>query len=139
MSHAVDIHVGQRIRRQRWLTGTGQQQLAEAVGVRFQQIHKYESGANRVSASRLWDIARVLDVPVSYFFEGLDSEGQSLDAATQDVPARTAVPATPSDIDLTRDKDACDLLRHYYAVPEDRRRILFDLTRALSERAGEAT
>ena len=74
MSHPVDVHVGKRIRHRRWLVGMTQQQLAAAVGIKFQQIQKYETGANRVSASRLWDIAAALDVQVSFFFEGIDDK-----------------------------------------------------------------
>jgi len=77
MSHPVDIHVGQRIRLRRILLNTTQQKLSDQVGVKFQQVQKYETGVNRVSASRLWDIAKVLDVPVSFFFEGLDVQNQS--------------------------------------------------------------
>ena len=71
MAHPVDVHVGKRIRHRRWLVNMTQQQLAERVGIKFQQIQKYETGANRVSASRLWQISRALDVAISYFFEGL--------------------------------------------------------------------
>ena len=71
MPHAVDIHVGKMIRQQRCMVGMTQQQLADKVGIRFQQIQKYETGMNRVSASRLWDIADVLGVAISFFFEGL--------------------------------------------------------------------
>ena len=123
MKHAVDVHVGKRIRHRRWMNGTTQQQLAEAVGIKFQQIQKYETGMNRVSASRLWDIARVLGVSVSFFFEGLEA-----DQADQTRPGDL-----PSDI-LT-DKEALELLRSYYAIPENQRRRLFDLARVLSEAA----
>lgn len=68
MTHPVDVHVGKRIRHRRWLVGMTQQQLAEKVGIKFQQIQKYETGANRVSASRLWDIASSLEVQISQFF-----------------------------------------------------------------------
>jgi transcriptional regulator with XRE-family HTH domain len=74
MSHPVDVHVGKRIRQRRLLLKNSQQQLSDQVGVKFQQLQKYEAGKNRVSASRLWDIANVLDVPVSFFFEGLDAK-----------------------------------------------------------------
>ena len=77
MAHPVDVHVGKRIRHRRWLVGMTQQQLAEKVGIKFQQIQKYETGANRVSASRLWDIADSLEVPVSFFFEGIEAEGEA--------------------------------------------------------------
>ncbi len=66
------MHVGQRLRQGRRQASVTQQQLANAVGIKFQQIQKYETGVNRISASRLWDISKVLDVPISYFFEGLD-------------------------------------------------------------------
>jgi len=121
MPHPVDVHVGKRIRHRRWLVGMTQQQLAESVGIKFQQIQKYETGANRVSASRLWDIAASLDVDVSFFFEGL--EKRSDDKQTEDV----------APTDLLGDKEALDLIRSYYAIPENQRRRLFDLARVLSD------
>ena len=72
MPHPVDVHVGSAIRKLRRDAGMTQQQLAEMVGIKFQQIQKYETGANRVSASRLWEIARALEVPVERFFSGFD-------------------------------------------------------------------
>ena len=116
MPHPVDVHVGKRIRHRRWLTGMTQQQLAETVGIKFQQIQKYETGANRVSASRLWDIAKALEVDVAFFFEGLSSNGG------------TSLP-----VDIVADKEALDLVRSYYAIPETQRKRLFDLARVLSD------
>lgn len=72
---AVDRHVGTRIRERRLLLGMSQQQLAEAIGVTYQQAHKYERGLNRISAGRLYAISQVLGVPVSWFFDGLGSGG----------------------------------------------------------------
>ncbi len=67
----IDVHVGSRVRLRRTLLGMSQEKLGEAIGLTFQQVQKYERGANfRVGASRLYDLSRVLDVPVSYFFEG---------------------------------------------------------------------
>lgn len=123
MAHPVDVHVGKRIRHRRWLIGMTQQQLAEQVGIKFQQIQKYETGANRVSASRLWDISDALDVPVSFFFEGLQDE-------TKASADKAAVPE-----DLMGDKEALDLVRSYYAIPENQRRRLFELARVLSDAA----
>jgi transcriptional regulator with XRE-family HTH domain len=71
----IDAHVGARIRERRIMLGLTQQQLAELVGVTYQQAHKYERGINRVSAGRLFEIARVLSVPVGYFYEGIGEEG----------------------------------------------------------------
>jgi len=121
MVHVVDVHVGKRIRQRRWLTGMTQQKLAELVGIKFQQIQKYETGANRVSASRLWDIADALEVPVAFFFEGLKEDG-TVDAPEEGLPA-----------DLMGDKEAMELVRSYYAIPENQRRRLFELARVLSD------
>lgn len=121
MKHPVDVHVGKRIRHRRWLVGITQQQLAEAVGIKFQQIQKYETGMNRVSASRLWDIAEALSVPVSFFFEGLGEE--SLQSASEKEVQN----------DILKDKEALELVRSYYAIPETQRRRLFELARVLSD------
>ncbi|RYH01852.1 XRE family transcriptional regulator [Salipiger sp. IMCC34102] len=119
MKHEVDVHVGKRIRHRRWMLGMTQQNLAEAVGIKFQQIQKYETGMNRVSASRLWDIAVAMNVEVSFFFEGIEESPD----------------ATPKAGDYLSDREAMELLRSYYAIPENQRRRLFDLARVLSEAA----
>ncbi|MEM0923219.1 MAG: helix-turn-helix transcriptional regulator [Pseudomonadota bacterium] len=120
MKHPVDIHVGQRVRQRRWMVGMTQQQLGNQVGIKFQQIQKYETGTNRISASRLWDIATALEVPVSFFFEGLESESPMADSGRGDVMT---------------DKEALELVRAYYAIPENQRRRLFELARVLSDAA----
>ena len=121
MAHVVDVHVGKRIRQRHWLVGMTQQRLAEMVGIKFQQIQKYETGANRVSASRLWDIADALDLDVSFFFEGLKSD------------AHADRPADSMPDDMMGDKEAMELVRSYYAIPENQRRRLFELARVLSD------
>lgn len=92
----VDLHVGARIRKRRWLIGQSQQTLAELCGVQFQQMQKYETGMNRVSASRLYRIASAQGVPVAWYFEGLDQSDYALadDAELMEI-ARTlsTVPA----------------------------------------------
>ncbi len=118
MKHPVDLHVGMRMRQRRWLVGMTQQQLGSRVGIKFQQIQKYETGANRISASRMWDIASSMAVPVSFFFKGLDGQAPDTGEARGDI--------------LT-DKEAHELVRVYYAIPETERRRLFDLARVLSE------
>lgn len=115
MKHPVDAHVGKRIRHRRWMVGMTQQQLAEKVGIKFQQIQKYETGMNRVSASRLWEIADVLGVPISFFFDGLSGAEPEVQA------------------DRMGDKEAAELVRSYFAIPEAQRRRLFDLARVLSD------
>ena len=86
MANAIDLHVGKRLRRRRRLLGLTQQQLAESIGIRFQQIQKYECGANRVTASRLYELAVALNVPVNYFFDGLQAA------------ANPAAPGAPANI-----------------------------------------
>jgi len=71
-ANPVDQHVGSRLRLRRQVLGMSQEKLGEALGVTFQQVQKYERGTNRVGASRLWDLARSLNVPVNFFYEGLD-------------------------------------------------------------------
>ena len=73
-NNAVDIHVGKRIRLRRTLLGLSQEQLGAALNITFQQVQKYERGANRVSASRLWDISQIIDVPIGYFFEDMSDD-----------------------------------------------------------------
>ena len=102
------------------MVGMTQQQLGDSVGIKFQQIQKYETGTNRISASRMWDIAAAMEVPVSFFFEGL--EGQVADTGE----ARG---------DILTDKEALQLVRAYYSIPENQRRRLFDLARVLSDAA----
>ncbi len=124
MKHPVDVHVGKRVRHRRWMVGMTQQQLAGKVGIKFQQIQKYETGMNRISASRLWDIAEALDVPVSFFFEGINDEADTAVREKEGVPG-----------DILADKEALELIRSYYQIPELQRRRLFDLARAISQDA----
>jgi transcriptional regulator with XRE-family HTH domain len=114
--------VGKRVRHRRWMVGMTQQQLAERVGIKFQQIQKYETGMNRISASRLWDISEALGVPVAFFFEGLAEAGAE--------PQHGSMPS-----DILADKEALELVRSYYAIPETQRRRLFELARVLSDAA----
>lgn len=122
MAHIVDVYVGKKIRQRRWLIGMTQQGLAEAVGIKFQQIQKYETGANRVSASRLWDIAAALGLPVAFFFDGVEEEGATATSANHSAPGN-----------LMADREAMELVRCYYAIPENQRRRLFELARVLSD------
>ena len=115
MTHAVDVRVGKRLRHRRWMIGMTQQQLADKVGLRFQQIQKYETGLNRIAASRLWEIAQALEVPVSFFFEGFDTNQHQA-----------------SEEDIRADKDAVQLVRAYYAMPQAQRHQIFELARVLS-------
>ncbi len=122
MAHIIDIHVGKKIRQRRLFIGMTQQQLAGCVGIKFQQIQKYETGANRVSASRLWEIAEALGIPVSSFFEGISTQESPQDGAANILPH-----------DPLSDKNAMELVRSYYCIPQSQRRRLFDLARVLRD------
>jgi len=120
MGDEIDEHLGSRLRRRRRLLGLTQQQLADACGVRFQQIQKYECAANRMSAARMWQLAQVLEVPVSYFYEGL---GPQRAIHARDGEAQREV--------FTR-KETRDLIRAYYNLSERPRRRLLDLAKSLN-------
>lgn len=121
MKHPVDVHVGQRVRQQRWIVDMTQQQLAVRVGIKFQQIQKYETGMNRISASRLWDISEALSVPVHYFFEGLEAKTKGVGT---DVGESAA--------DHVTDKESAELLRSYWGIPDIQRRKFYDLIRSMT-------
>ena len=120
MEQDIDLHLGKRLRARRRLLGLTQQQLAQVVGVRFQQIQKYECGANRISAARLWRLAEVLGVGVGYFYDGLASTVKS-----------ARVNGAYEEQDLARE-ESMDLIRAYYQLDESPRRRLLDLARSLN-------
>ncbi len=129
MATDVDIYVGKRLRRRRRLLGMTQQDLAGEVGVRFQQIQKYECGANRITASRLFDLANALTVNVSYFFDGLAPDGKQ--AAANDGPDTISG-------DVLSQKETLELVRAYYRLGERPRRRLLDLAKALEDDSTES-
>jgi transcriptional regulator with XRE-family HTH domain len=122
MANDIDLHLGKRLRRRRRLLGLTQQQLAVAVGIRFQQIQKYECGANRISAARLWQLAEALEVQVSYFYDGL-AESQARAEAERNEPRGEGMMAR---------KETMDLIRAYYQLDERPRRRLLDLAKSLN-------
>ena len=118
MPHHVDIHVGQRIRNRRWKVGMTQENLAKTIGIKYQQLQKYETGANRVSASRMWEIARTLDVSVSFFFEGLGDK--KIDGTTNELA------------DLMTNKETAILINAYQSLSVVQRIKLLDLAKAMA-------
>ena len=90
MPRETDIHIGRRMREARLARGMSQSVLGKKLGITFQQVQKYESGANRIGGSRLWDISGVLEVPVGYFFEGLKHAGAARPSGSRsEEPTRT--------------------------------------------------
>jgi len=121
MGNDIDVYLGKRLRRRRRLLGLTQQQLAGAVGVRFQQIQKYECGANRISAARLWQLSEALEVPVAYFYDGLSDRMEK----------ETNLEAEGGGEMFAR-KETLDLVRAYYLLGERPRRRLLDLAKSLN-------
>jgi len=121
MTNDIDLYVGRRLRRRRRLLGLTQQKLAEKVGIRFQQIQKYECGANRVSAARLFELSQALSVPIQYFYEGLSEAGNAFSEPNPELLAP----------DVLSRKETMDLIRAYYALGPGPRRHLLDLTKSL--------
>jgi transcriptional regulator with XRE-family HTH domain len=126
----IDVHVGNRVRLRRTLLGMSQEKLGEAIGLTFQQVQKYERGANRIGASRLYDLARVLDVPVSFFYEEMSPETKERSPALARGLQEEPEPYEP---DPMAKRETLELVRAYYRIsdPQVRKR-LFDLTKALA-------
>ena len=130
----IDIHVGSRVRLRRNMLGLSQEKLGEAIGLTFQQVQKYERGANRIGASRLHDLSRVLDVPVSFFFDDMDP------VRAPAIPAGFAEPVADAfDSDPLRRSETVELVSAYYKIDDPAlRRRLFELARALAGGAERA-
>lgn len=126
----VDVHVGGRVRLRRTLLGMSQEKLGEAIGLTFQQVQKYERGANRIGASRLFDLSRVLDVPVSFFFDDMP------DSVASRSPALTRGPTVSeqsTDPDPLAKRETLELVRAYYRISDPLvRKRLFEMTKALA-------
>jgi len=127
----VDIHVGGRVRLRRTLLGLSQEKLGEAVGLTFQQIQKYERGANRIGSSRLYDLSKVLDVPVAYFFEEMPGEVQ--DRQSERAGAMSGEVQAPAEKDPLTRRETLELVRAYYKVPSPAvRKRIFELVKSLA-------
>lgn len=116
----VDRHLGARLREARLQRGWSQELLADALGISFQQVQKYERAANRVAASRLWQIALALDLPVAWFFE--------------DLPAAPGAAPPP---ELLRPRQSLELLRHYEALTPALRADLLNVVKAIAAASGQ--
>lgn len=134
-ANPVDLHVGGRMRARRVELGMSQEKLAEALGLTFQQVQKYERGQNRISASRLFDVARVLDVPVAYFFEAMG--GDLLERAPEPLVRAPLPPAMTLDSESALGREMLDLVRAYHRIRDPRvRHRVQDLAKALSGAQG---
>jgi transcriptional regulator with XRE-family HTH domain len=123
----IDRHVGARVRMRRMLAGVSQEKLGEALGLTFQQIQKYEKGSNRISASRLQQIAKMLDVPVSFFFDG---------APTGDMPSGgfSDAASTAYVSDFLATSEGVQLTKAFVRIKSVRvRRRIVDLVEAMAD------
>lgn len=130
----VDIHVGARVRLRRTLLGMSQEKLGEAIGLTFQQVQKYERGANRVGASRLYDLSRVLEVPVSFFFDDMPDE-----ISSKSVHERREMSESPDpfDNDPMNRRETLELVRAYYRITDpNQRKKIFELVKSMGALQG---
>ena len=127
----IDIHVGKRVRLRRTLLGMSQEKLGKAVNLTFQQVQKYERGTNRIGSSRLYQLSQVLDISVSYFFDGLPSEFSGLKA-----PGLADVKIASFEGDPLVKRETLELVRAYYRItdPSVRKRV-FELVKAVAKPA----
>ena len=132
--HPTDVHVGSRLRMRRNMLGISQEKLGEKIGLTFQQVQKYERGANRISASRLHELSQVLDVPVSFFYDDTDP------VRAPAIPKGFAGEETKaSESDLLHSSETRELVASFYSIPDQLvRHRLFDLTKALAEPGTDA-
>jgi transcriptional regulator with XRE-family HTH domain len=134
-SHPVDVHVGARIRQRRTLLGMSQDKLGAAVDLTFQQIQKYERGSNRIGSSRLFEFAKVLDVPVSYFFDEMPSNALAgRPVASRGRKGGFGEAATPfeHEKDPLIKRETLELVRSYYKIREGRvRKRIFEMVKAI--------
>ena len=129
----VDVHVGGRVKLRRTLLGLSQEELADAVGVTFQQIQKYERGTNRMGASRLFDMATVLDVPVSYFYQDIPKEIRARKSNEVTPPSESFELANDPELSLYTKRETLELVRYYFQISDKQtRNELMDLIQALS-------
>jgi transcriptional regulator with XRE-family HTH domain len=126
----IDIRVGARLRLRRNMLGMSQEKLGEAIGLTFQQVQKYERGANRIGASRLHELSRVLDVPISFFFDDTDPVRAPATGGFSEPPAEAF------ESDPLRKRETLELIRAYFAIEDATvRRRLLDLAKALAAEA----
>ena len=130
-SHPVDIYAGAKLRTRRVMLGMSQDTIGKAVGVTFQQIQKYERGVNRMGSSRLYDFATILNVPISYFFEGYE---QAEDGSGEHHIEGMADEGALFEHDVMNSKETLDLVRSYYSIKDEKvRRKFYDLLRSMAE------
>ncbi len=129
----VDVHVGARLRVRRTLLGMNQTNIGDALGVAFQQVQKYERGSNRISASRLFALTRVLDVPIEYFFDDMPAAVEACSPGQGGGKAKKPPSYEPNPM---AKRETLEFVRAYYRIPDSKvRKCLFHLTKAIGAAA----
>ncbi len=130
----IDVHVGKRLRLRRTLLGMSQEKLGELLGLTFQQVQKYERGANRIGSSRLFELGQILDVPVSFFFDDLPEAAGGVSGYAVPGLAEERAAFEHADEALPLDKrETLELVRAYYRIADPAvRKRLFELAKALA-------
>jgi len=139
--HPVDVHVGQQLRSRRLLLGMSQKSLADAVGLTFQQVQKYERASNRISVSRLFDFCKVLDVDFDYFIDGFTGRGRARpEIARQGMADSDGQAAFEPEDDIMVKRETMTLVRAYYSIEDDNvRKQLLQMIRTMAKSGGEKT
>ncbi len=128
---SLDEHIGTRLKQRRSLLGMTQETLADAVGITFQQIQKYENGANRISAGRLYEFSRILDIPITFFFENFTTGKKSTALGLSDTKQETL---EADGEDLLGKKETLELIRVYYSIKNPKlRKDLFSFVKSMAE------
>jgi len=136
--HPIDAHVGKRLRLRRTLMGWSQEKLGAAIGLTFQQIQKYEKGANRISCSRLYDFARLLEVPTSYFFDDLPAEHASASKPGASVPAANVMDAAQAAASDRPRRDTLELVRAFeHLANKELRHSVLKLVQSMRDNTGK--
>lgn len=130
-SNQVDAHVGSRVRTRRTLMGLSQEKLGNALGLTFQQVQKYERGANRIGASRIYQLSHILDVPISYFFDDME---EPVAGSPQGIAIGLAEGADDFNHDPMAKRETLELVRSYYKITDAKvRKRVFELVKALGK------
>jgi len=131
--HPVDVHVGSRVRLRRTMLGMSQEKLGEAVGLTFQQIQKYERGANRIGCSRIYQFSSILDVPVAFFFQDMPAEVLSGKAKKASAGGMADHAQDALDDDPLARQETLELVRAYYRIQDEKiRKRVYDLLRSMA-------
>jgi len=133
-ANPVDVHVGSRVRLRRTLLGMSQEKLGEAIGLTFQQVQKYERGANRIGSSRLFDLSRILDVPISFFYDDMPDEVKALSPVSIVKGEASQATSAHQEQDVLARRETLELVRAFYKISDPKVRAqVYSLAKSLAK------